>query len=118
MALQTSFGVRLTIAGDGVTKDLRLDLTNTVFQMVGGEYGFIPRIPDSVLHVVIGGPSVSNQSQQNLDVVTELDGEFLTLHFSHALLENREHYTVELIFGCHGAPPKEPTPEPVVDPVE
>lgn len=111
MALQTGFGVRISIAGDGVSKRIRLDLTDTVVQMVGGSYvhsnatwGFVPRIPDSVLGVVIGGPSVSNQTQQNLDVVAKLDGDFLTLQFSHPLYLSKEFYTVEIIFGCDSVP--------------
>ena len=106
----TSYGVRLPIFGDGESDRLKIDLRETLFLM--GEaniYTLIPleAMPHRVLSVVLGGPSVTPESQQQVDTTADLDGYELTLNFSHPLLESKDAYTIEIIFGRVGLMPEE-----------
>jgi hypothetical protein len=107
----TSYGVRLPIFGDGESDRLKIDLRETLFLMgEGNNYQLIPMeaMPHRVLHVVVGGPSITPESQQQVDTTAELEGYELTLNFSHALLQLKEAYTVEIVFGKLGIPPELP----------
>jgi hypothetical protein len=109
----TSYGVRLPIFGDGQSDRLKIDLRETLFLMGSNNYQLIPieAMPHRVLSVVLGGPSVTPESQQQVDVTHELDGFELTLNFSHPLLESKDAYTVEIIFGRLGILPETETTE-------
>jgi hypothetical protein len=103
----TSYGVRLPIFGDGKSDILKIDLRETMFLMgAGNNYQLIPieSMPHVVLHIVVGGPSITPESQQQVDTTADLDGYELTLTFSHPLLLLKEAYTVEIIFGRMGLP--------------
>jgi hypothetical protein len=107
----TSYGVRLPIFGDGESDRLQIDLRETLFLMgEGNNYKLIPleAMPHRVLFISIGGPSVTPESQQQLDITAELDGYELTLNFSHALLQSKDAYTVEIVFGRLGILPEVP----------
>jgi hypothetical protein len=105
----TSYGVRLPIFGDGESDRLKIDLSETLVLMgEGNNYCLIPieAMPHVVISVVVGGPSITPESQQQVDTTAELDGYELTLNFSHPLLALKEAYTVEIIFGRMGILPE------------
>jgi len=110
MALQTSLGVRFTIAGDGESSTLVLDLRETPVQM-GREpqYGFLQRMPDSILSALMDGPGMSKEHRDLLDSTADpehcavkLYGAYLVLLFEQPLMRSAEHYTVEIVFGYAG----------------
>lgn len=105
--IRSSYGVRLPVYGDGTSKTVTFDLRDTMVIMgpsANSYYTLIPLqcMPHVVISVVVGGPSITVETEQARETTADLDGYELTLNFSHPLLFNKEAYTVEIIFGRAG----------------
>lgn len=107
MSLQTSVAIRITIRGDGVSKQVTLDLRTTLVQYVNASYVILPVMPASVITASVGGPNLSPESQLP-EVMTNLDGPLLKLSFSQILLDHKDHYTVDLVLGYDSVPAPKP----------
>lgn len=106
--LQTTLGARLTLKGDDQSKMMVLDLRNTVFQ-IGDSFGFLPKLPDSVLRVNAGGPN-ANPEDKN-EVKFALHAYALAVEFNSPLLSGPDDYTIEMVFGyntINSVTPEEP----------
>jgi hypothetical protein len=108
--MQTCIGVRIVISGDGESKSLRLNLGNTIVQYMDGQYGILPRIPDSIISLSIGGPDISPEIHQ-ITERAKIIGPILFLDFSTPLLKSAVRYTLEIVFGYDGVASSGPSPE-------
>lgn len=100
MSLQTAFGINLAIRGDGKSDKLKIDLLKTPVKLLDGGLGMLPRTPDSILSISIGGPGISHEMKSLVEA--SLDKNILTLNFSVPLLDDEDLYTVEVVFGYEG----------------
>lgn len=107
MALQTSVAVRITIRGDGISQKMVLDLRTTLVQYVNASYCVLPVLPQSIITASIAGPNLSPEAQLP-EVVAKLDGPILSMMFNQKLMDNKDHYTVDLILGYDSIPEPEP----------